>query len=164
MIRVASPVAAAACIAMAVLLIAPAGGDPRPSLVQSYIAQSSDPTVAILGGDKPQTDSGAKVHQLAPGFVDVVLDPYVKQTRNTLDSTKRTFEQLESLLGLGFAGANNALAAGWRNMESDRTKAGAAPSPKVSGPDLFVPSLPYEASPGADPSNSSDLDDTIEAL
>jgi hypothetical protein len=163
-ISIASPVAAAACIAMAVGLIAPTGSEPRLSLIAGRTDLPSDQNLAVLGADKPRMDPGAKVHQMPAGVVDVVFNPYVKQTRNALDSAKRTLEQLESLVGLGFAGANDTLAAGRRNMESDRSKAGAIATPEVSGPDLFAPSLPSESPTGTDSSIHSDIDYSIEAL
>jgi hypothetical protein len=165
-IRIAAPMAAAASIAMAVFFIAPTASEPRQSLTLGHVAQASDPSIDIMGASgKARIETrAARIEQMPAGFVDVLLDPVVKQTRTTLDSTRRSLEQLESLVGLGFAGANDTLAAGRRNLESERKSTNVIVSPRISGPDLFAPSLPYEPTYDSDLSNISEFDDTIEAL
>lgn len=166
-ISIASPLAAAACIGMAVLLIVPTASEPTRNMVSGVVAQPSELNIEILGGAGRHAriePRAARMDQMPAGFVDVILDPVVKQTRNTLDNTKRSLEQLESLIGLGFAGANSTLAAGRRTLESDRQGTKVMTSPKILGPDMFAPSLPYERSYESDSPSSGVFDDTIEAL
>ncbi|HOA72957.1 MAG TPA: hypothetical protein PL151_01285 [Phycisphaerae bacterium] len=165
LISIASPLAAAASIALAVFLIAPTASERPQGLLAGQIAQVSDPTIEIVGasGKGRNEVKAARMEQMPAGFVDVILDPIVKQTRSTLDGTKRSLEQLESLIGLGFAGANDTLAAGWRDLQSDRKSPSGSSSPKISGPDLFAPSLPQEAAIDSD-LPFDEFDDTIEAL
>lgn len=165
-ISIASPVAAAACIGLAVLLVAPTGSKVNGTRVAGMEFTVSDSMVSVLtGGDGQVSSKSANVGVMAPGIVDVVLEPMVRQTRNTVDSTKRSFEQLQSLFGLGVAGVQNTLAAGRRNLESEQTPAGVMPAPRPMGSGLFAPPLlPSDAPLTPDAPSGYDLDDTIEAL
>lgn len=164
-IRIASPVAAAACIGMAVLLIAPTASEPRQTLVAGSGSTVSSPLKTVLtGNEEREPVTSTVMREMPAGFVDVLLDPVVKQTRTTLDSTRRSMEQLESLVGLGFAGANNTLAAGRRNLESERKSSGMSGSSNTSGPTLMAPLLPHDATFDTDLPNSAEFDETIEAL
>jgi len=169
-ISVASPIAAAACIVFAVLLIVPTTNQPRLGMVKGTVIETSKENANVsqrLAGKEPAAPvepQFATVRQMPAGFADVILNSVVEQTRNTAEGTKRSLEQLESLIGLGFAGANETLAAGWRNLESERQSSSISQAPKVTEPDMLAPSFPCEAPATPEPSRSADLDDTVEAL
>lgn len=165
-ISIASPVAAAACIGLAVLLIAPVGNGTNRTQVAGQVDSVSNSTQSVLtGSDSRAVAKSANTREMAPGIVDVILDPMVKQTRNTVDSTKRSFEQLQSLFGLGVAGVQNTLAAGRRNLESDPSPSGLLTAPRPAGSDVFAPPLlPSEAPSAPDAPSGHDFNDTIEAL
>jgi hypothetical protein len=165
-ITIASPMAAAACIAFAVLLIGPTGKPSHPTLVAGVKERMSDQGIQFLDRTGKHIALGrelADTPQMPAGFVDALLGPLVEQSRNTFDSTKRSVEQLDSLIRLGFAGANSALAAGPRTLDGERKPMDSV-RPSVSEPDPMDPFSPHPSSGTPDAVNGSEVDDTIEAL
>jgi hypothetical protein len=165
-ISVAAPLAAAACVGLAVLLITPVGKEAHQSVVAGVTQRLPDGSAAFLEAGRRPSGLAARelaaTPQIQPGFMDEILGPVVDQTRKTVSSTRRNFEQLQSLVGLGFAGANEALAAGSRTLESGRVGGEAGVEPKAGEPDMFAPSFPRESSPESP--KGAEVDDTVEAL
>ncbi len=162
LLSIASPLAAAACIGFAVLLVAPTGKEAQPGKVLSSHVSVSQGVKSILNlnGDA-RVDSSLPVQEMPAGFMDAILEPFVKQTKTTVDSTKRSIEQLDSLIRLGFAGANDALAASSRTPAADRGPTMNV-QPKAAEPNPLDPSF-LRQSP-LTPEPTSEVDDTIEAL
>lgn len=166
-ISIASPMAAAACIAFAVLLIGPTDKAGHGTMVAGAKQRMSDSALqAMTARHLNETEMAelANTPQMPAGFVDAILGPFVEQSKNTFDSTKRSVEQLNSLIRLGFAGANNALAAGPRTLDPGRAPATDAVRPSMSEPDLMDPFSPHPASGIPDQNTGPEVDDTIEAM
>ncbi len=163
-LTVASPMAAAACIAFGVLLIGPTGKEARQTMVASDGAKVSRATAVTLTGGKAAASSNMpNIEEMPAGFVDVITGLLVEQTKGTVDSTRNSIEQLGSLIRLGVAGANDALAAGSRTSSVDR-KSALEPvrQPRAIEPNPLDPSFLHQAP--ASPEPSSEIDDTVEAL
>lgn len=164
-VTVASPLAAAACIAFAVLLIAPTQKNMPESKVLSQGVSASSGTKAILdpdGKNRTAASNLPNVEEMPAGFVDAILGPIVEQAKGTVDNTKRSFEQLDSLVRLGIAGANDALAA------SEPPAADAALKIEPVLPQRSVEPSPLDPAflhhdPVA-PEPVTEIDETVEAL
>jgi hypothetical protein len=162
-LTIASPLAAAACIAFAVLLIGPTSKEGRLTVVAGEGAKVSKATaVALTGGKDVLQSNMPTIEEMPAGFVDAILGPIVEQTKGTVDSTKRSIEQLDSLVRLGFAGANDALAAGLRTPAADRTAVDSARQSRMAEPNPLDPSFLRETP--TTPELGSEVDETIEAL
>lgn len=162
---VGSPLAAAACITFAFLLMAPADKEVRPGKVLAGGNKVAEPLGRLLTQNSDRLDQDLPtVRQMPSGFIDTLAEPIVEQTKNVFDSTKRSIDQLDSLIRLGFAGANRALAAGSRTMDVDRSLPTDAVRPSVNEPDLMDPFSPRPSWSTPDPQNTFEVDDTIEAM
>ena len=146
-----APLAAAASIALAVLLIPPTSPEVRRGVVAGDVDTVS-PQVASLMGASPASVNAlqATPSQMPASFVDRLLQPGVEQARNSVDGIRQGVERLESLLRLGLAGSKKALAAG-------RTPSAGAPalgSPSLTPglPDLTDPSSLFQSPAPAQPS------------
>jgi hypothetical protein len=161
-----SPLAAAASIAFAVLFMAPTVKEARPGKVLSGLARPSDNNLKVMmkDGMNPAIQSELNATPAMPGsFVDAFLGEVVDQTRNTVNTTKRSLEQLNSFFSLSFAGANDALAAGGQNAGKDRV-AGASPEMSNGEPDLLEPTPLHPSAPSPQPADGTEVDDSVEAL
>lgn len=167
-----SPMAAAASIVFAVLLIAPSTRENKTTFVAGQMAAVpsavSDSLITAKGRERTEEEFRAlkQTPEMPASFVETLLGPCVEQTRNTLEGTRRGFEQLESLIRLGVSGTNEALAAGVRPAP---TEPAARPvpesrSPIFGEPNLLDPFYPKPAPTTPESSNDSDVDETVEAL
>ncbi|MBI4580977.1 MAG: zf-HC2 domain-containing protein [Planctomycetes bacterium] len=164
-LTVSSPEAAAAAIALAVLLIAPTGKEASPGLVAGERTRVPDSVKDILltfGGKEEGAPKSPTARQMPAGFVDVMLAPWVEQTRKTVDGTRRSVERLDSLLRLGIAGATEAFAASGRAADAVKTVPEAVHQPKPVDPNPLDPSFLHQAPTVPQP--GPEVDDTVEAL
>lgn len=163
-LTLAAPLAAAACIAFTIMLVEPNGRDVTRSVVAGKTIQIPKDAALVRMTGKDVVDSKlSNIEEMPAGFVDAILGPVVEQAKGTVESTRRSIEQLDSLVRLGFTGANRALAAGARAGDAERKSTlDSVRQPRAAEPNPLDPSFMNETPAAPEP--SSEVDDTIEAL
>ena len=160
-LMVASPVAAAACVVLAVLLAGPTGQTGQPSH-QTWVAgitnTVSGPSRELLNLTGKHGQGTADELAASNGFVDAMLGRCIEQVKTTANGTQRSVEQLSSFVRQGVADTRSALASGSRSAVRDVQATDSAGS-AINGPEMMVPvspSSPSMRSKTIDTANSSD--------
>lgn len=154
-----APMAAAASIALAVLLIPPTPAREMDHRVLGSATAVSDPVASMLGASTKDRAALAGTEQMPASFVDRLLQPGVEQARNSVDGIRQGVERLESLVRMGFARNNEALAAG----RSPSSPSLGSPSLTPGLPDFTDPSLLFQSPAPVQPSGRN-VDEVLEAL
>jgi len=162
---VGSPIAAAASIALAILLILPsvrweretviAGADDGgvvavPKQIQDMLQKSSDTEMSASARIELQ-----RTPQMPPvRFVDAVFAPVVKQARDTLAGARRNVGELKRLAESGFADPHEKLVAQWRSAQAGS----ASPDQTTESTDLDELDLFYPDYPPLEPADETAAD------
>jgi hypothetical protein len=156
-----SPIAAAACLAFAVLVILPSAKMAQKTSVLSWKIAAPEPIQEYLKATNPghQLSPAAKQElaqtpeMSADGFLQALLAPLVEKSRDTLEGTRRSAEEFASLVQQGFSDTNDMLVAEWRSAHRGTTSDDKAESER-NDLDVNKPAYPnsgarQEADPGS---------------
>jgi|GEM_PF-681420 len=171
-----SPMAAAASIVFAIILIAPAAKDQPKTVVLGGEGGKVAPPVAVqkalLGGKElppeVQADLDSTPQMEAVGFVEDWLAPIVAQTRDTFQMAQNGVDQLEVLVRLGASDANSMLVARWQSARQSAQRDQAPVEPtgdaEANEIDLLDPASPRPASPAVEPVSEPEPAQLFDAL
>jgi len=127
LLLVGSPMAAAASLAFAVLLILPSAkmagrvagtSIAVPGVVQEYLKETN-PSHQLSPAAKQ--DLARTPEMSADGFMQALIAPLVEKSRNTYEGTRRGVEELASLIHQGLSDTTDTLVAEYRDTASDNT-------------------------------------------
>jgi hypothetical protein len=116
LLMIGSPLAAAASIAFAVMLISPSMQ--HRSVIASRTESAPKEIRSLLGDGTKQLTPEAKVELArtpempANGFLESLLAPFVEKSRDTLEGTKRSAAELAMLVQMGLADKDVQIAKG----------------------------------------------------
>lgn len=166
---VGTPMAAAASIAFALMLIVPNAKDApvgKGKVLSGSAAVTPEVGELLMGGKPLPRDVAEQLQrtpQMQAGFVEAILGPFVEHTKATVDGTRQSIEQLDSLVRLGITGANQALAAGSKS-DAESRKAAGVDDRSASEPSLLEPTFPSQLPLKPHGPADSATDDAVEAL
>lgn len=124
---IGSPLAAAASILLAVMLILPSMPEIHETRTASVVVSPPKPVqdglMAIKGTQlSPEAERELeRTPQMPAGFVDALLAPVVEHTERSIDDTRRNAQELELLLRLWVSDTNEKLVAQWRTSQHSGT-------------------------------------------
>lgn len=142
-----SPMAAAASIALAVMLILPSTGQVRETVVAGEGSREAAPakmrkammasTGRVLSPEEKQ-DLDQTPQMSAVSFLDGLVAPMVQHAQTTLDGAKRSAAELEFLFRVGLTQPTEKLAVEWRTLKSQED------GDEISSEGGRVPAFPWD--------------------
>lgn len=159
-IYVGSPMAAAASIILAFLIFSPmvskAPSDQHGTVIQS--AMTAAPAgvrknLTEITGRKPSPEAERELASMpempALSFLESLLTPLVEGTRNAVEGTRRSAEDIELLIRYGFDNMQEQLIAEYRQRYPDDATLGPLPRPAGVASDLDALTNPVGTAPKA---------------